>query len=445
MADFATSNHAAVQKQLDRINALSPGRDILGLERIAALMSTLDNPHQKLPPVFHVAGTNGKGSTCAFLRSAIEAAGKSVHVYTSPHLVRFNERIRIAGTLISDDYLADILSETLDAAEKNSLNPSFFEVTTAAAFLAFSRNPADACIVEVGLGGRLDATNIIEKPAVCGIANLGIDHEGFLLSAEDGTPDDPMTRIAWEKAGIAKSNTPLIAGHYSNSMNDSIAVQADKVGASLSVKKREWDAAAYKDHIYYKDEKGKITLPLPRMNGAHQIDNAALAIAMLRHQNKIDIPTSAMAAAMEWTHWPARLQLLSAGPIQAIQPNVDIWLDGGHNANAGEAIAQHFGDIDHIHLIIGMLSNKDPAAIIEPLADKIKSITILPIKGHEYHDINAFKGALELSSQSISICEQDSAQEALKSLGDDNQHPILITGSLYLAGEILAANEQYPD
>ena len=443
MADFAISDHLAVQKQLDRINALSPGRDILGLERIAALIHALGNPHHNLPPVFHVAGTNGKGSTCAFLRSAIEAAGKICHVYTSPHLVRFNERIRITGTLISDDYLADILSETLDVAENNDLNPSFFEVTTAAAFLAFSRNPADACIIEVGLGGRLDATNIIAKPAACGITNLGIDHEGFLLSPEDGAPGDPMTRIAWEKAGIAKPNIPLIVGHYKDAMNDSIADQAHKVSASLSVKKRDWDAAAYKGHLYYRDKMGKITLPLPRMNGTHQIDNAALAIAMLRHQDQIIIPPSAMAAAMEWAHWPARLQLLDKGPLQALQPSVDIWLDGGHNANAGEAIAQHFGNMEHMHLIIGMLANKNPAAITQPLMDKIKSITIVPISGHDCHGIEAFERALANISASIPIYEHDSAENALRSLGND--YPILITGSLYLAGTILAANAQYPD
>ena len=445
MADFAISNHAAVQKQLDRIAALSPGRDILGLERIAALMNALDSPHQNLPPIFHVAGTNGKGSTCAFLRGAIEAAGKSAHVYTSPHLVRFNERIRIAGSLISDDYLAQILAETLDAAEENNLSPSFFEVTTAAAFLAFSHNPADACLIEVGLGGRLDATNIIQKPTACGIANLGVDHEGFLLVPEEGAPDDPLTRIAWEKAGIAKADTPLIAGYYNDSMNDIIADHAKKIGAPLRAKQSDWDAAHTKEQIFYRDKKGEITLPLPRMNGAHQIDNAALAIAMLRHQDEIIIPPSAMAAAMERTHWPARLQRLSAGPLQALQPTVDIWLDGGHNVNAGEAIAQHFSDIGHMHLIIGMLSNKDPMAITQHLIDKIKSITIVPIAGHYCHGIEAFKRALAIASASIPIYAQDSMKNALKSLGDDNESPILIAGSLYLAGEILTANEQLPD
>ena len=211
MADFARSDNVKVQAQLDRLSALSPGRDTLGLERINELCARLGNPQEQLPPVFHVAGTNGKGSTCAFLRGAIEAAGLTTHVYSSPHLVRFNERIRVSGRLIADDYLAELLSEVLDYAE--GLQASFFEVTTAAAFLAFARAPADACILEVGLGGRLDATNIIAAPAICGIASLGIDHEGFLLAAEEGVPDmAPLDRIAFEKSGIAKAGVPLEIG-----------------------------------------------------------------------------------------------------------------------------------------------------------------------------------------------------------------------------------------
>lgn len=447
MADFATSDNPIVQNQLNRIALLSPGRDILGLERIGALMRVLDNPHQKLPPVFHVAGTNGKGSTCAFLRSAIEASGNTTHVYSSPHLVRFNERIRIAGTLIDDEYLAIILAQVLDAAQAHNLHPSFFEVTTAAALLAFSLNPADACIIEVGLGGRLDATNIIEHPAVCGIANLGIDHEAFLLSPEDGTPDDPMTRIAWEKAGITKANTPLIVGHYNDDMNAIIADHAAKMDAPLLAKKIKWDAASYDGKLHYRDDHGKITLPLPRMQGPHQYDNAALAIAMLRHQNMIIISETAMAAAMEWTQWPARLQRLSDGPLTRINPNIPLWLDGGHNVNAGNALAQHFADDSddnappHIHLIIGMLANKDPSAIIKPLSGYLKSITVLPVHGHDHHDVSSFAALTH-----IATTKQDTLGSALAAMHDIRPDDIiLIAGSLYLAGEALSANEQLPD
>ena len=278
MPDHATSDSPAVQAQLDRLMALSPGRDILGLERISEICARLGNPQDALPPVFHVAGTNGKGSTCAFLRAAIEAAGLTCHVYSSPHLVRFNERIRISGKLISDELLAELLAEVLAISE--DLNASFFEVTTAAAFLAFARNPTDACVIEVGLGGRLDATNVIRSPAACGIASLGIDHEAFLLAPEEGVPEAPLDRIAFEKAGIAKQDTPLVTQKYAPSMQLEIAKQAMKAGAVLKDRGAAWDATVYQGQLHYVDDAGKVTLPLPRMPGAHQADNAALAIAM---------------------------------------------------------------------------------------------------------------------------------------------------------------------
>lgn len=436
MADHANSDDPAVQAQLDRLAALSPGRDILGLERIAELLERLGNPHRQLPPVFHVAGTNGKGSTCAFLRGAIEGAGLKCHVYSSPHLVRFNERIRLAGTLIADDELAALMAEVLDVAE--GLEASFFEVTTAVAFLAFSRISADACILEVGLGGRLDATNVIERPVACGIASLGIDHEAFLLAPEDGTPDAPLDRIAYEKAGIAKAGSPLICQKYPPSMLMEIAKQAMTAGATLYDRGEEWDAVIYEDRLHYRDARGKLNVPLPRLAGAHQADNAALAIAMLRHQNAVAVPESAIAAAMEWTHWPARLQRLGDGPLSKLLPDgTEIWLDGGHNPDAGLAIAKHFeGGSKPIHLIIGMLANKEPSAIIKPLGSKVASITVLPIEGHEHHDAAAF-GSKARAAPDI--------EAALKELNIKAGEAVLIAGSLYLSGEVLKANDQLPD
>lgn len=437
MADHAVSDNPEVQAQLDRLAALSPGRDVLGLERITALLERLGNPHQHLPPTFHVAGTNGKGSTCAFLRGAIEAAGLKAHVYSSPHLVRFNERIRLAGKLIDDELLAVLLGEVLDVAE--GLQASFFEVTTAAAFLAFARMPADALILEVGLGGRLDATNVIAAPVACGIASLGIDHEGFLLAPEDGVPEAPLDRIAFEKAGIAKAGVPLICQKYAPSMTVEIAKQAMSVGAKLFDRGEEWDAVTYENRLRYRDSNGKISLPLPRMPGPHQTDNAALAIAMLRHQHAIAVPESAMAAAMEWTHWPARLQRLGGGPLTELLPEgTEIWLDGGHNVDAGAAIAKHFeGSSKQLHLVIGMLANKDPSAITAPLTDKIASITVLPIHGHEHHGVEAF---------GLDARAADTAEEALDALNIDPAHEaVLIAGSLYLSGEVLRANNQLPD
>src|SRR4051812_37270143 len=243
MADRAVSDDPRVQRQLDRLSLLSPGGDTLGLERITALLERLGNPERALPPVLHVAGTNGKGSTCAFLRAAIEAAGLKAHVYTSPHLVRFNERIRIAGRLIDDDLLADLLEEALDAAE--GIEPSFFEATTAAAFVAFARAPADACIVEVGLGGRLDATNVIPAPAVCGIAQLGLDHQQFL--------GDRIEDVAAEKAGIAKAGVPLVTQHYPDRLANRIGEAAQKVEAKWMPRGSNWDAAVYQDKLHYRD------------------------------------------------------------------------------------------------------------------------------------------------------------------------------------------------
>jgi dihydrofolate synthase / folylpolyglutamate synthase len=436
MPDHATSSSPVVQAQLDRLTALSPGRDTLGLERISALCERLGNPQDKLPPVFHVAGTNGKGSTCAFLRAAIEAAGLKCHVYTSPHLVRFNERIRVAGKLINDDTLAALLSEVLDHAE--GLMASFFEVTTAAAFLAFSRNPADACIIEVGLGGRLDATNIIAQPAICGITSLAIDHEGFLLAAEDGVPDMlPLDRIAFEKAGIAKADVPLLCQKYAPSMLQEVAKQAMRAGAKLIDRGELWDATPYQDRLHYRDPKGKLSVPLPRMAGPHQADNAALAIAMLRHQSAISVPESAMAAAMEWTKWPARLQRLDAGPLTARLPEgTEFWLDGGHNADAGAALAKHFSPDDRLHLVIGMLANKDPSAIIGPLGKRIISIFAVPVEGHEHHDADAF------GPDAMGKCDVETAVSAISL---EPNAKVLIAGSLYLAGEVLKANNQIPD
>src|SRR5687768_919242 len=288
MNDRATSDDIRVQAQLDRLTRLSPGRDILGLERISALLRRLGDPQRRLPPVLHVAGTNGKGSTCAFLRSAIEAGGLTAHVYTSPHLVRFNERIRLSGTLIGDEALAELLEEVLDSAE--GMEISFFEATTAAAFLAFSRTHADACIVEVGLGGRLDATNVIDTPAACGITQLGVDHPAFL--------GDRIEQIAAEKAGIAKPGVPLVTQHYPDSVAERVGAAAAAAGAVWLPRGGQWDAAVHGGKIHYRDRWGELDLPLPRLPGLHQAMNAALAVAMLRHQQDVPIRDPALKAAM---------------------------------------------------------------------------------------------------------------------------------------------------
>jgi dihydrofolate synthase/folylpolyglutamate synthase len=429
MKDFARSDAPAVQEQLDRLAQLSLPQGRFGLETVRALLERLGNPQDRLPPVFHVAGTNGKGSTCAFLRSILETGGLVVHTATKPHLVRYNERIRIAGELISDAELAVRLRDVLDAGE--DLSPSFFEVTTAATFLAFAEHPADACVIEVGLGGRFDATNVIEHPAACGIATLGIDHEAFLLAPEEGTPDDPLARIAFEKAGIVRSGRPLVTMAYPEGAELEIERAALAAGAPLHMRDRDWTAHAG-EAIEYEDRHGRLALPLPALAGVHQADNAALAVAMLRHQDFVTVDPLAINEGIRSARWPARLQRLRAGPLTELVTGREVWLDGGHNPDAGAAIARHFAG--PVHLVIGMLANKNPLAIVEPLGDRIASLSVVPITGSECHPAEAF-GPRATAFGSV--------EEALRAIGSEG--PILIAGSLYLAGEVLRANEEIPD
>lgn len=440
MPDHAVSSDPDVQRQLGRLNALSPGRDVLGLERIGALLDRLGNPERALPPVFHVAGTNGKGSVCAFLRAAVEAAGLRAHVYSSPHLVRLNERIRLAGRLIDDAPLGAVLGEVLDRAE--DIHPSFFEATTAAAFLAFARTPADACIVEVGLGGRLDATNVVPAPAVCGIASLGIDHEAFLLAEEAGIEHRGIERIAFEKAGIAKSGAPLVVQRYPETLTEVIAAQSARAGATLLPRGSAWDAAPYREQLHYRDSEGALHLPLPRLPGVHQADNAALAVAMLRHQRALAIPEAALGAAMGWAEWPARLQRLAPGPLADRWPP-GIWLDGAHNPDAGRALAEFFVPRgEQLHLVTGMLANKNPASLIDPLAPCLAGIHVVPVPGHEHHGVEAFAGAA--AAHGIPIAAHGSVGEAIAALPREPARELLIAGTLYLAGSVLEANGQPP-
>ena len=432
MRDFATSDSAEVQAQLDRLAALSLPQGRFGLETITAICARLGNPQNQLPPVFHVAGTNGKGSTCAYLRAMLEAEGLTVHTATKPHLVRYNERIRIAGQLISDGLLASLLAEVLDASE--DLNPSFFEVTTAACFLAFARHPADACVIEVGLGGRFDATNVIPQPAASGIASLGIDHEAFLLRPEDGVPQEPLARIAFEKASIAKTGTPLVAQKYPREVARAVAETAKSHRAELFMRGHAWGADVRGGGIEYYDCYGPLALPLPTLAGVHQADNAALAVAMLRHQDRVKVSPEAIAAGIVAARWPARLQLLDNGPLTALVPGRKVWLDGGHNPDAGAAIARHFAGGEKLHLVIGMLANKDPAALVAPLRGQLASITAVPVAGHDCHPSSAF-GADASGADTL-----EAALSALPPQGD-----VLIAGSLYLAGEVLRRNNQPPD
>ena len=435
MPDGATSTDPAVQRQLDRLFALGPGADVLGLERITHLLARIGNPQHALPPVLHVAGTNGKGSTCAFLRTALEADGKRVHVYASPHLVRFNERIRLAGKLIDDAALASLLEEVLDIG--GDIGGSFFEVTTAAAFLAFARMPADACVIEVGLGGRLDATNVITRPAVTGIAQLGIDHERFLGdSAED---------IAWEKAGIAKSNVPLVTMAYPPASAARVAEAAAAAGAPIKAFGRNWRLEANGSLLHYSDAAGALTLPAPAMAGPHQPGNLGLAIAMLRHGGFAP-SSAALETSARGTCWPARMQRLAAGPLTALVPGAAVWLDGGHNAAAAEALAATLKGVADgpVTLVMGVLANKDATGLLAPLAPLAGRLVAVPVPGHEHHSPEA----LAALARALGITEARTAgnlRDALATLPQSGVFTVLILGSLYLAGEALALNDEAPD
>jgi dihydrofolate synthase/folylpolyglutamate synthase len=414
--------------------------DRLGLDRIAALLDRLGRPQDQLPPLFHVAGTNGKGSTCAFLRAALESAGHKVHVFTSPHLVRFNERIRISGKLIEDSELAALLAETLDASE--GIDPSFFEATTAAAFLAFARNPADACILEVGLGGRLDATNVIEAPLVCAIAGLGFDHQSWL--------GNRLADIAEEKAGIAKRGAPLVTQLYPPSAAGRIGQIADLAGAPWVPRGGRWDAIVSRGRLRYRDEKGALVLPVPRLPGRHQAMNAALAVAVLRHQQVLDVSPSALGAAMSWTDWPARLQKLEAGPLlEPLPADSEFWVDGGHNPSAARQVATYvrkaFAGPAPLHILFACLTSKDAARILAPFAGSGAIIHTLPIADHDSRDPGDL--AEMARARGFAADAHDTLAQALAHVAATAKEPVRILsfGSLYLAGQVLAANNQAPD
>lgn len=433
--DFARSDDPAVQAQLDRLAKLSPAGDPLGLNRILLLLERLGRPQDRLPPVFHVAGTNGKGSTCAFLRGALEASGRTVHMFTSPHLVRFNERIRVSGKLIDDPLLAELLAEVLDAA--GDAAPSFFEAATAAALLAFARNPADALILEVGLGGRLDATNVVERPLVCAIASLALDHQQWLGRG--------IAAIATEKAGIAKRDVPLVTQHYPPFVASRIGEIANSVGARWLPHGGSWDATITRGKLRYRDDQGELDLPLPRLPGRHQALNAGLAVAMLRHQDALPVPQTALVAGIGWADWPARMQRLGPGPLTALAGAAEIWIDGGHNPSAARAVATYvrreFADGVPLVLLFASLANKDARGMLTPFQRLAPEVRTLPITGHECRTPDELAALARQLGLKASACA--SLKDALTMLPQPSR--VLVFGSLYLAGQALAANGQAPD
>lgn len=436
MADSATSENAAVQAGLDRLATLSHGDDELGLDRISRLLDRLGNPQKRIPPVFHVAGTNGKGSTCAFLRAILESAGLNVHMFTSPHLVRFNERIRVAGRLIGDERLAELLDEVLDSS--GGIEPTFFEVTTAVAFLAFARTPADACILEVGMGGRLDATNVVEQPLVCAIAGLGIDHKQFLGRR--------ISDIAAEKAGIAKAGVPLVTQRYPPLAAQQVQQKAEAAGARWIGRGALWESRVIRNQIRYHDRSGALKLPMPDLRGRFQAENAALAAAMVRHQDELDVSPEAIAAGILTADWPARLQKLAPGPLTKLLPDgSELWIDGGHNASAARLVANYarrgFAQDLPLVLLFASLTTKDPKAMLHPFRSLAADVHTLPIPNHEHRKPeNLADLAAELGFDATANPSLDAALSRIKV-----RSRVLVFGSLYLAGEALKANGEIPD
>ena len=413
---------------LARLHHLYPKLIDLSLERVEQLLAKLGNPERHLPPVIHVAGTNGKGSTCAFLRAIGEAAGWRVHVTTSPHLVRLNERFRIAGDLVSDQALADTL---LEIERVNDGAPiTVFEVLVAAGYLLFARTPADLCVVEVGLGGRYDATNVIAAPAACAITSISLDHQDFL--------GDRLDRIAWEKAGIMKAGRPVATGRQAPEAAPVLRETARDTGALLLERGEQWDMTPTETGLRFTDATGTLDLPFPSLPGRHQWENAGIAIAALRASG-LGVPSTAYAGIANAT-WPARLQRLSGNLASLLPPGFELWLDGGHNEGAGVILADQLRAWSDrpVHLIVGMKQGKNAAAFLHPLLPLATSVWAVQEPGqHLAVDVDGIVAA----SGGLARMGPDVAG-ALRQIGGLNAGRVLVCGSLYLAGEVLKTDDE---
>ncbi len=418
---------------------LHPRSIDLGLERIERVLEALGSPQRKMPPIVHVAGTNGKGSLVAYLRAMAEAAGYRVHVYTSPHLVRFNERIRVAGRIVGDDELGGLLDE---CERTNGEQPiTFFEITTAAAYLAFSRVPADLTVIEVGMGGRYDATNVIE-PALSAITPIGYDHTGFL--------GDKLEGIAGEKAGILKHAIPAVIGRQRDVSAGVIAAEAGRLAAPLFRMGREWQMTPTTSGLRYESDLLALDLPAPALAGAHQLDNAATAVACIERLRAANfrIDDAAIRKGLASVEWPARLQKLSRGPlVEALPPGCELWLDGGHNEDCGRALARMAADWAKepaplpLYLVFGMLTTKDASGFLRPLARHATAACAVPFpEGHSAYTPQ--EACAKAAAVGLECAPANDIGAALEDLLATQPAPmrILICGSLYLAGEVLARN-----
>ena len=414
---------------LTRMMDLHPKVIDLTLDRVWHLLAALGHPERALPPVIHVAGTNGKGSTQAMIRAGLEGVGLVCHAYTSPHLARFHERIRIAGDFIAEPALAALLQECERA---NGGAPiTYFEITTCAAFLGFARTPADALLLEVGLGGRLDATNVIAKPALCVITPVSLDHQQYL--------GETVAEIAGEKAGILKPGVTCIVGPQTPDGLAAIEARADAVGAPLFVANRDWQAWSERGRLIYQDTNGLLDLPLPNLPGPHQIDNSGAAIAALR---TLGHGEAACEAAVTRAFWPARMQRLKSGPLVDSAPGVELWLDGGHNPAAGQALAATLAQmpVRPTHAICGMLNTKDIGGFLRPLRPHLAALHAVSIPG-EKATLSADETHAAAVAAGIPSQVAEGVGPALAAIAAAHpQARVLICGSLYLAGSVLRQN-----
>ncbi|WP_417599309.1 bifunctional folylpolyglutamate synthase/dihydrofolate synthase [Pararhodobacter oceanensis] len=409
--------------------ALHPKIIDLTLDRMWRLLEALGNPQNSLPPVIHIAGTNGKGSTQAMIRAGLEAEGKRVHAYTSPHLARFHERIRLAGTLITEDALTEILDECYAANGGASI--TYFEITTCAALLAFSRVPADYVLLEVGLGGRLDATNVVDSPALSVITPVSVDHQQYL--------GETLPEIAGEKAGIIKRRVPVIVGPQEDAGLEVIEARAASLAAPVIAYGQQWHVTREGDRLVFEDESGLLDLPLPNLPGPHQIQNAGAALAALR---ALGCGEAAYEAAVTRAEWPARMQRLRSGPLVKAAPQAELWLDGGHNPAAALAISATLGDLPKrpTYLICGMLNTKDINGFLQPLAQHAEGMIAVSIPG-EAATLSAEDTAAKARTAGIKAETAESVSAALARITTQApQARVLICGSLYLAGAILREN-----
>lgn len=413
---------------LERMMALHPKIIDLTLDRVWRLLGALDHPERRLPPVIHIAGTNGKGSTQAMIRAGLEGADKRVHAYTSPHLARFHERIRLAGELITEAHLTEILDRCY--AANNGETITYFEITTVAGLLAFSETPADYTLLEVGLGGRLDATNVVD-PALTVITPISIDHTQYL--------GDTLALIAGEKAGIIKPGVPCVVGPQPDEALDVIEATAAKLGAPLFVYGQHWHVWQERGRLVFQDENGLLDLPMPALKGAHQVQNAGAALMALR---ALGFSDDACEAAMENVTWPARMQRLTTGPLVDAAGAGELWLDGGHNPAAAQAIAETLAGLPSrpVHLVCGMLNTKDVAGFMKPLAPFAASLTAVSIPG-ETATLTAKETASAAENAGIPSTTAADVQSAVSTIiKTDPNARVLICGSLYLAGTILRSN-----